>query len=123
MDHNKMFVSQFMKTEKIPFTRRLQSSAASLFGQVFAGLAMICVAPFTSLSILFQSKREVLDLDKLPVSMVGNMPQAPMAHPTTQPPTDEQVAEANQQIQDMFDIREPWKKAHDEEYGEEEQNG
>ena len=110
-------MGELLTTEKIPFTQRLQDSAASLFGQIFSGIAIICIAPFTSLRILFESERKVMDLSKLPVDLLGGMGiGAPPGSYGAIPMSMD--GDFPKDITDLFDAREPWKKDHDEMYGD-----
>jgi hypothetical protein len=117
-ENKELNMGELLVVEKIPFTQRLQDSAASLFGQVFAGVVMICVAPFTALRILFDSERKVMDLSKLPVDLLGGMDMGPPPASYGAIPMNMGDGELPKEITDLFDAREPWKKDHDEMYGD-----
>ena len=118
-------MSDFMKVETIPLSDRMLSAASLLYGQMFAGLAMSLVAPFSALKALATKEKTVLDYSKLPVVVegggamqhMGAMPMGSMELGPMMGPGDS-AGDMSSRIMDMFDTREPWKKAHDEEYGE-----
>ena len=86
--------------QKIPLTERLCLSAIALFGGIFAGVAMIFVTPFAALKIFFTSKRNSVDFDKLKALV------------------DEAAKDIDvYKAQSPQDLREPWKRAHDDEFG------
>ena len=113
---DKLYMAQFMKTVKIPFSQRLQSGAMTLFGGFFAGLAMMLVSPFNALRHFFITEHQVVDFSKVPVQM-GQAEGDLMQHQMM----SNDPGEMKKQILDIFDVREEWKKEHDKEYGHEEE--
>jgi len=116
--NEELVIGDLLKIEKIPYTDRLLKAAVCFFGQTLAGIAMAFVAPFAALRILFASERKVPDLSKIPLYMMGIQDALPGILEGT---PGEQVRDANNQVLDMFDMREPWKKEHDKEFGEDEE--
>lgn len=111
-----MLLSDLIKKEKIPFSQRCQASAITFFGSIFAGLALIFVAPFSAFRVLFTKERTVPDLTKIKFCSGKQIPSEGLNNVGPQ----EAVEETKQGFYDLFDIREEWKKAHDEEFGEDE---
>lgn len=108
----------FVKTVKVPFTDRMVQAATYLFGQSFAAMAMILVAPFAALRILFKNEMLVPDFSKIPVHYVNGQPMIGGQQAGMTMPSEEEIKRVNKTVIDMFDTREPWQREHDDLYGE-----
>lgn len=114
---NKVFLSSLTKKEKIPLGQRLQAAANTFFGNILNGIGLAFMAPFNALSVLLTSERTMLDTSKISLDML--MPQQQQQVDQEIPYASEEDSAQHDSIKDFFDVREPWKKAHDEEYGDE----
>lgn len=86
-------MQDFIIKRKVSFIRRLELAATTTITYIFSSVATIFSAPFVGLRILLESEVEMFD---------------------------KAAYTANQNkdgLKGLFDAREDWKKAHDDEYG------
>lgn len=107
-------VNNLLKTIKIPLSSRIRSAAHSFFYGIFSGIMSVFMAPFYALEIFFVSEKQEVDMEALRI-FAAEVQGIPMGEDAPQDGPDDGLPD---DLANLLDQREPWKKAHDEEYGD-----
>lgn len=95
-------MADFVTVVKFSATDRLRNSISTFANHLVNGTSELIMAPFSAALCLLETHRTYVNQVKL---------------------SKEAAKAANKQtadeIKELFDTREPWKKEHDKEYGEE----